>query len=163
MQLKCLTMVLLWQVFVTPPHFAFAAKAEEDVNFKEFINDVEHLVLDTENEALRLSISIYQGLANAMTPQLRQAAAPLMESYVEMVRHALANNSSYGEKRILLRHFRINNWKLERLRMKLAPEMPKFQFEVISQEFYFSGLNTTKFDNIYLRFMHQFQRASEKL
>ncbi|XP_011292780.1 uncharacterized protein LOC105261848 [Musca domestica] len=153
----------LWQVFVTP-----CAAAAEDVHFREFINDVEHLVMSTEDEALRATITIYQHLANgAMTPELKRAMQPLMANYVEMVEHVLANttasNTSYSDKRKLLRHFRINNWKLEQLRQRLAPDSKKFQFEVISPEFYYNGRNTTQFDSIYLRFMQEFQRASQRL
>ncbi|XP_075153334.1 uncharacterized protein LOC142226955 isoform X1 [Haematobia irritans] len=162
MQHGWLSMVL-WQVFVTTAHITIIRAMEEDTPFKEFINNVEHLVLDIEDEALRLSIQVYEQIADTMTPQLRQAATPLMENYVEMVKHALAVNSSYGEKRIVFRHFRINNWKIERLRSSLAPDMPQFQFEVISPEFYFHGRNLTKFDNLYLRFMKEFQQISQKL
>ncbi|XP_075153335.1 uncharacterized protein LOC142226955 isoform X2 [Haematobia irritans] len=99
MQHGWLSMVL-WQVFVTTAHITIIRAMEEDTPFKEFINNVEHLVLDIEDEALRLSIQVYEQIADTMTPQLRQAATPLMENYVEMVKHALAVNSSYEFQQI---------------------------------------------------------------
>lgn len=119
--------------------------------------------MQTEDEALRMTIQIYAGLADTMSPELRQAAEPLMDNYLEMVNHSLATNGSYAEKRMLLTHFRTYNRKIERLRSKLDPDMPVFQFQVISQDFYFFGRNITIFDNLYMHFMQEFQKASQTL
>ncbi|XP_073826616.1 uncharacterized protein [Musca autumnalis] len=157
---------MLWQVFVTP-RIAITSSASEDVHFREFITNVEHLVLSTADKVLRASVTIYQDLANGamMTPQLKQATHPLIDNYVEKVEDALASNAnfSYNDKRKLLQHFRINNWKLEHLRQKLAPASKRFEFTVISPEFYYHGRNRTHIDNIYLRFMQEFHRESQKL
>ncbi|XP_037805946.1 uncharacterized protein LOC119600021 [Lucilia sericata] len=134
-----------------------------DKHFKEFIEQIENLVLNTTKQALQVTTHVYRNLTKSMSPLLQQAIAPITTEYLRMVEQTLTCPSNYSEQRKLLRYFRYNNLQIERLRLQLQPQHPKFEFHLISNDFYYAGKNLTEFDNLYLEFMQQFQRLSQTL
>ena len=142
-----------------------AAVARDKNNFKEFIVQIENLVLNTTTKALQVTTHVYSNLTKTMSPILLQATKPLIEEYLHMVEQILLTcPTNYTEQRKLLRYFRYNNRQIERLRQQLQPQHPKFQFHLISSDFYYNtNNNITEFDNLYSNFMQQFDGLSQML
>ena len=143
---------------------AAAVTTRDKNNFKEFIVQIENLVLNTTIKALQVTTHVYGNLTKTMSPVLLQATKPLMDEYLHMVEQILLTcPTNYTEQRKLLRYFRYNNRQIERLRQQLQPQHPKFEFHLISSDFYYNGNNVTEFDNLYSNFMKQFDGLSQML
>ncbi|XP_065358758.1 uncharacterized protein LOC135952668 [Calliphora vicina] len=159
---------MIFQVSVTvaaatPSSSTTAITSKYDKHFKEFIEQIENLVLNTTQQALQVTTHVYRNLSKSMSPLLQQTIEPITTEYLRMVEQTLTCHSNYSEQRKLLRYFRYNNLQIERLRLQLQPQHPKFEFHLISNDFYYAGKNLTEFDNLYLQFMQEFQRLSQTL
>lgn len=137
--------------------------SKHDKHFKEFIEQIENLVLNTTRQALQVTTQVYRNLTKSVTPLLKQAIEPITSEYLRMVDDVLTCPCNFFEQRKLLRYFRFSNLQIERLRQQLQPKHPKFEFHLLSYDFYYAGKNKTEFDNIYLEFMHKFKRLSQIL
>ncbi|KAM7352621.1 uncharacterized protein ACRADG_005068 [Cochliomyia hominivorax] len=135
----------------------------EDEHFKKFIQQIENLVLNTTKDALKVTTHVYRNLTKSVSPLLQEAIKPITSEYLRMVDNIMVCPTNFSEQRKLLRYFRYNNLQIERLRLQLEPQHPKFEFHLLSYSFYYTGKNITAFDNLYLDFMHEFQRLSQLL
>ncbi|XP_037927810.1 uncharacterized protein LOC119662289 [Teleopsis dalmanni] len=143
--------------------YNYNKKNLEGYQLKEFLKHIEELVLNTTDRALLVTRNVYLELRKEMSLPLQHATSAMMQQYINAVNQALEASANYTEKRKLFQIFRSNNRHIEQLRQHLDPLQPTYQFQLISNDFYNSGINTTEFDNLYLEFMGEFQCASEKL
>uniref|UniRef100_A0A1A9UTF1 Uncharacterized protein n=1 Tax=Glossina austeni TaxID=7395 RepID=A0A1A9UTF1_GLOAU len=135
-------------------------KDERNVQVQEFIDYMESLVLNTTNKALMKTRNIFQNFSQQIDANLTVAVEPLISDYITKVNEALEYNYNYTEKRKLLQLFRHEGQEMEKLRSLHNPEESAFRVQLISKEFINESRNLTDFDNLYLKFMQEFQKAS---
>ncbi|KAI9584199.1 hypothetical protein GQX74_010534 [Glossina fuscipes] len=135
-------------------------KDERNVQVQEFIDYMESLVLNTTNKALMKTRNIFQNFSQQIDANLTVAVETLISDYITKVNEALKYNYNYTEKRKLLQLFRHEGQEMEKLRSLHNLEKSEFRVQLISKEFINESRNLTDFDNLYLKFMQEFQNAS---
>lgn len=134
-----------------------------DQQTQDFLYSMENLILNTTDRALNVTTNVYKQLTAQMPTELCHEVCEIMMQYRDAVESAQQQNANYTEKRKLFTYFRQTNDKIEKIKKKLNSQATAYNYQLISDEFYIAGRNSTKFDNLYLDFMQQFEMISQNL